>query len=202
MKYLDFSRQFNKYPIITYQDIRNVFKAVNHSQLAGWQKKGLLLKLRRGIFALPNRTIDPHFAANKLNYSYISMEYALSYYQIIPDIARVITSVSKNRGEKISNFLGNFYYRKINSQLFTGFTALKSADGNFRIALPEKALFDLVYFRDDLKDKEDFSAMRFNFDAKLNIKMIEQFVDLVRSPRIKKRLKNFIIYLYDVTRRN
>lgn len=44
MKYLDFSRQFNNYPIITYQDIRNVFKEVNHSQLAGWQKKGLLLK--------------------------------------------------------------------------------------------------------------------------------------------------------------
>lgn len=202
MKYLDFSKQFNNCQIITYQDIKNVFQKVNHSQLAGWQKRGLLLKLRRGIFALPNKTIDPHFAANKLNYSYISMEYALSYYQIIPDIARVITSVSKNRGEKISNFLGNFYYCKMNERLFTGFTTVKSAGGNFRIALPEKALFDLIYFRSDLKDKKDFSAMRFNFDQKLNLKMIEQFVQIVRAPRIKKRLQNFIIYLYDVTRRN
>ncbi|MEK7167133.1 MAG: hypothetical protein AAB732_01855 [Patescibacteria group bacterium] len=198
MKYLDFSQQFKDYPVITYQNIRNVFQKVNHSQLINWRKKGWLLKLKRGIFVLPNKTISPHFIANKLNYSYISLEYALSYYQIIPDVARIITSVSKNRSEKINNNLGNFYYYKINGLLFTGFTLIKEADSIFRLALPEKALFDLIYFRADLKNQNDLEEMRLNISKNFNIKKIEKFTKLVKSHNIKNRLKNLIAYLYTI----
>lgn len=196
MKYLDFSQKFKDYPVITYQNIRNVFQDVNHTQLINWQKRGWLLKLKRGIFVLPNKIINSHLVANKLNYSYISLEYALSYYQIIPDVARIITSVSKNRSEKINNFLGNFYYYKITGPLFTGFTSIKEAGGNFRLALPEKALFDLIYFRPDLKNKNDLEAMRINIDKNFDIKIIEKFTKTVKAYPIKNRLKNLINYLY------
>lgn len=198
MKYLNFIKKFKDYPVITYQNIRNVFEKVNHTQLINWQKRGLLLKLKRGIFALPDKTIDPHIIAGKLNYSYISLEYALSYCQIIPDIARVITSVSKNRNEKINNGFGDFHYRKISGQLFTGFTLIKTKNGAFRIATVEKALFDLVYFRSDLKNKNDLEAMRLNIGEKFDIEIIKKFTKLVKASRIKNRLENLIAYLYDV----
>lgn len=199
MKYLEFSQFFKKFTIITYQDIKNAFGKVSHTQLIGWQKKGLLIKVKRGKFILPNEQIDLHIVANGLNYSYISLEYALSYYQIIPDIARVITSVSRNRNEKIENSLGFFYYRKISGELFTGFTLLKSLDGKrmFRIAMPEKALFDLAYLRADLKEEKDFASLRLSLPPDFNIKEIEKYARAVKAPQIKNRLIKLIKYLYD-----
>lgn len=199
MKYLEFSQFFKKFTVIAYQDIKNAFGKVNHTQLIGWQKKGLLIKVKRGKFVLPNEQIDLHIVANELNYSYISLEYALSYYQIIPDIARVITSVSRDRNEKIENSMGFFYYRKISGELFTGFTLLKNLDGKrmFRIAAPEKALFDLVYFRADLKEEKDFASLRLSLPPDFNIKEVEKYARAVKAPQIKNRLIKLIKYLYD-----
>ena len=199
MKYLDFRQFFRDFDVITYQDIRNVFGKANNSQLIGWQKKGLLAKVKRGMFILPDEKIDLHIIANKLNYSYISMEYALSYCQIIPDIARVITSVSKNRNEKIQNSFGFFYYRKITGRLFTGYVLIKSANDSkmFRMASPEKALFDLVYFRPDLKKGEDFESLRLSLPPDFKIKEIEKYASAVKAPQIKKRINKLIKYFYD-----
>lgn len=197
MKYLDFSKQFKNFTVITYQDMRNAFNKVNHVQLIDWQKKGILIKLKRGIFALPEAEVDSLIVANELNYSYISLEYALSYYQIIPDITRVVTSVSKHRNEKISNDYGDFYYSKITGKLFTGFTLLKSAYNSkyYRMAKPEKALFDLVYLRDDLKEDKDFKSLRLNIDKTFKIVVLKEFVKLVESTKIKKRINSLIKFL-------
>ena len=199
MKYLDFRQFFKDFTVITCQDIKNVFGKVNNAQLIGWQKKGLLAKVKRGMFILPDEKNDLHIIANELNYSYISLEYALSYYQIIPDIARVITSVSKNRNEKIQNSLGFFYYRKITGKLFTGYTLIKSARGSrmFKMAAPEKALFDLVYFRSDLNKSEDFKSLRLSLPPDFKIKEIEKYARAVKAFQIKNRLNKLIKYLYD-----
>lgn len=197
MKYLEFNQFFKNFTVIDFQDIKNAFGKINQAQLIGWQKKGLLIKVKRGKFILPSEQIDLHIVANELNYSYISLEYALSYYQIIPDIARVITSVSRDRNEKIENSLNFFYYRKISGELFTGFTLLKNLDGKrmFRIATPEKALFDLVYFRADLKEEKDFASLRLSLPPDFNIKAVEKYARAVKAPQIKNRLANLTTYL-------
>lgn len=199
MKYLDFRQFFKDFTVIAYQDIKNVFGKVNHTQLIGWQKKGLLAKVKRGMFILPDEKHDLHIIANELNYSYISLEYALSYYQIIPDIARVITSISKDRNEKIQNSMGFFYYRKIIGKLFTGYTLIKSAHGSrmFRMATPEKALFDLIYFRPDLKKSKDFESLRLSLPHDFKIKEIEKYANAVKAPQIKNRINKLIKYFYD-----
>lgn len=199
MKYLDFRQFFKDFTVIAYQDIKNVFGKVNHTQLVGWRKKGLLIKVKRGMFILPDEKVDLHIIANELNYSYISLEYALSYYQIIPDIARVITSVSRGRNEKIQNSTGFFYYRKIIGKLFTGYTLIKSSRGSrmFRMATPEKALFDLVYFRQDMKESKDFESLRLSLPADFKIAEIKKYERAVKAPQIKIRLNKLIKYLYD-----
>jgi len=103
MKYLDFLNTFRGFNSISLQEIKNVFGSVNYAQLTNWRKSGLIKPVKRSIFVLPEQKMDINLLANELNYSYISLEYALSYYQMIPDIVRVATSVSKNRHEKINN---------------------------------------------------------------------------------------------------
>ncbi|MCK5416733.1 hypothetical protein KAI92_04890 [Candidatus Parcubacteria bacterium] len=198
MRYLDFLEEFKDFNAIFYQNIKNIFGKVNASQLSEWRKQKKIISVKKGIIILPNSKIDILLLSNELNYSYISLEYALSYYQIIPDIAQVITSVSKDRNEKITNEVGNFQYRKINSDLFMGFVLIPSNIKNnryIRIAEPEKALFDLVYFRSDLKDEKDFSSLRLNLE-KIKVKKVEVYLPFVNAPQIKKRLNNFIKYLH------
>jgi predicted transcriptional regulator of viral defense system len=201
MRYIDFLAQFKEKQVISIQDIRNIFGKVNHAQLLGWQKKGLLKKAKSGHFVLADSLIDAHVLANELNYSYVSLEYALSYYQMIPDIAQVVTSVSKDRNEKIQNIFGDFSYRKIRGELFAGFVLSESPilkKRFFRIATPEKAIFDLVYFRTDLKNENDFKSLRLHPPEKFSIKKVARFASLVAADQIKKRLDNLIKYLYAV----
>lgn len=123
-----------------------------------------------------------------MNDSYISLEFALSYHQIISEITTSITSVSNNRNEEINNDFGIFYYNKITSKLFNGFYLIESTikkGRNVRIATKEKALFDLIYFRSDLKNKEDFESLRLNCDQ-INLNEFKKFVDLVEAVQTKK----------------
>jgi hypothetical protein len=199
MKYLDFAEIFKDFNSFSFQDIKNAFGDVNHSQLSDWKRKDLLQYAKRGVFVLPNAKIDLHILANELNYSYISLEYALSYYQMIPDVAQTITSISKDRNEKIHNEFGSFVYQKIAKDLFLDYILVKSENEKryFRIATPEKALFDLVYLRQDLQTKNDFESLRLTLPKDFKISKIKKLSSLVKANRMKSRLNNLIDYLYD-----
>src|SRR3989339_2208421 len=121
MRFLDFKQQFSDFNVITFQDIQNAFGRVNQSQLVAWKKRGYIASARKGMYVMKDRNIDNLLLANEMNDSYISLEFALSHYQIIPEITPSITSVSNSRNEEIKNDLGNFYYYKVAPKLFCGF---------------------------------------------------------------------------------
>jgi predicted transcriptional regulator of viral defense system len=61
-------------------------------QLSNWEKKGLITRLKQGLYVLNenNRKIEPSriFLANSLySPSYVSTAYALGYYDLIPEKA-------------------------------------------------------------------------------------------------------------------
>jgi predicted transcriptional regulator of viral defense system len=204
MRFIDFQRHFRDFHTITHQNILNVFGGVYQSQLIKWKKEGYIVSVRRGIYTLTDTKIDPLLLAQEMNDSYISRESALAYYQMIPEAVLMITSVSNERGESVQNDFGSFHYRKIASKLFCGFSLVCSTvhpERFVRMAEPEKALFDLIYFRSDLKTTKDFASLRLHFD-KINRKRLKRFVDLVDAPQIRRRLDNLIIYLNDFTGRN
>lgn len=166
----------------------NVFGNVNQAQFSNWKKEGYIKSVKKGIYVLGDCEIDNLLLANEMNDSYISLEFALSYHQIISEITTSITSVSNNRNEEINNDFGIFYYNKITSKLFNGFYLIESIikkGRNVRIATKEKALFDLIYFRSDLKNKEDFESLRLNCDQ-INLNEFKKFVDLVEAVQTKK----------------
>jgi len=196
MKFLEFKKHFDNFNVITHQDVKNAFGNVNASQISLWKQKGYLKSVKKGMYVLTDSDIDTLLMANELNSSYISLEFALSFYQIIPEIAQAITSVSSNRQEEIENGFGIFYYHKIAPKLFTGFTLIKSTikkERFIKIAEPEKALFDLVYLRADLKNEKDFDSLRLNL-AKIEVGKIKKYVKLVEAGSIKRRLDNFLNY--------
>lgn len=153
MKYLELQYTIKK-NIFTFLDVLKFFPEEKPStvrtQLSRLVKRGLLTQIKRGLYALDPSLPDELELANRLySPSYISLETALNYYGIIPDIPAAVTSVTTTTTKKISNDFGNFYFMKIKPGLFWGYVSIQlpNNDGSFSLAEKEKALLDFFYIR-------------------------------------------------------
>lgn len=113
-------------------------------QLHRFIKKGYLQEIKRGLYQFSDRETDEFFLANTLyEPSYVSLESALNYRGVIPDIpAGGVTSVSPVTTKEFSTPAGRFYYHKLDKKLFWGYELVP-----FRMAFAEKALLDYIYLR-------------------------------------------------------
>ena len=92
--------------------------------------------------------------------SYVSMEYALSSYGLIPERAADVTSITTRKTALFSNVSGTFRYQHVKPSGFRGFLASRDEAGlPFFIAEPEKAVVDLLYLQ--LNKIKDCSAALF-----------------------------------------
>ncbi len=119
-------------------------------QVAGWRRKGYLHALKRGLYVLDERyrraPVSSEFVANYLvTPSYLSLEYALSRYGILPEAARAFTSVTTKSTRRFSNVLGTFTYRTLRRDLFFGFQPVRGDGPEHLLAEPEKALLDYLH---------------------------------------------------------
>jgi predicted transcriptional regulator of viral defense system len=122
-------------------------------QLSRWTKAGRLYRLRRGVYALapPYQKARPHpfVVANALvRGSYVSLQAALAYYGIIPEYTPLVTSVTTGRPGRWKTPLGDFEFRHVKVEWLHGYERLEVSDGQWAfVAVPEKALLDLVYLQ-------------------------------------------------------
>ncbi len=160
MDFLQFKRQVQNRPVILSQDL--VCGAENpqiiRNQLTRWQKKGLLVSLRKGVYLLNSDErkvdIDQTAIANVLYQpSYISLEYALNFYGLIPEAVSDITSVSTRKTALFNNGLGTFRYQHIQPQAFRGFKKAGTGQNAVFMAEGEKAVVDFLYL--NLKQFQD-----------------------------------------------
>ena len=113
---------------------------------------GDLISLKRGIYVFADK-----YRTKELNYisianilykpSYVSFEYALSYYGLIPERVYTITSATTSKSAEYSTILGNFSYKKIPLKAYSLGIDWKynNQDGGHFIATVEKALCDKIY---------------------------------------------------------
>jgi len=113
-------------------------------------RSGEVIQVRRGIFLDPD---DHEYSLKSLasviyGPSYISFEYALAHYGLIPERVRALTSAvyKKNKNRRFHTPLGDFYYYYLPSEVFP-YGVIREEENNqsYLIASPEKALLDLLY---------------------------------------------------------
>lgn len=201
MQFRDFEQRFKDHQLIKSQDIKIAFGNFNRVQLSRWEKQGLLTRVRPGHYLLSSQIneLDTELLANEVRNSYISLEYALNYYNLIPEVPRAITSVTTERGEILETPLGNFIYRKIKPALFTGYQFKDSQLKNrkVKIAFPTKALFDFIYLK-KTNCQETFEDLRLNFDELRSLFQPDHFyqwLSLISNAAIKKHLEHFLEFL-------
>jgi predicted transcriptional regulator of viral defense system len=119
------------------------------SKLTTMIKSGEVIRLRRGLFlAGGNTSYSIKTLANKIyGPSYISFEYALSYYNLIPERVETVTSATsaKNKNKRFDTPVGSFLYRNIPRTVYPyGIIRKEEGDNPFLIATKEKALCDTL----------------------------------------------------------
>ncbi|MBI1908761.1 MAG: hypothetical protein HYS22_01130 [Deltaproteobacteria bacterium] len=109
-------------------------------QLHQWSQAGQILRLKRGIYAFPDRVLEQSEAARALYApAYISLESALHFHGLIPDVVFAMTLVTPKTTRRFKTPLGQFIYRHIQPKLFFGF------DPDTLMAEKEKAVADFFY---------------------------------------------------------
>lgn len=110
-------------------------------------KEGLLLRLKKGLYTFRTDRPSEEEIANVLYQpSYISFEYALAYYGILPEMVYTVTSATTKPTRLFTVGTLAYSYRTIKKPAFTGYMLVRKENRSFFIAEPEKALVDYLYF--------------------------------------------------------
>ncbi len=113
-----------------------------------------IIKLKNGLYVTTdffeknrNDVSYSFYLANIIRTpSYVSSWTALQYYNLTTEAIYSVTSVTPKVTRDYQTKVGNFSYQSIKKELFSEFSLIKGKF-DFFIALPSKALFDLLYFR-------------------------------------------------------
>ncbi len=156
-------------------------------QLSRWVKAGKLIQLRRGLYALSERyrkteIYEPYLASMLAKPSYLSLEKALEYHDMIPEAVPAFTSVTTERPGRFTTSLGVFDYRHIQRPLFWGYEPLNINRQTAFMASPEKAILDLFYIRTPKVSFDYLEEMRFQNLDRLRLKKLLEY-----AARFKKK---------------
>jgi len=195
MKWADFERQIKEKNIklFTLLDIQRFFgrsKIAVRFLVHRLKKNGHIKNVKRGLYKLPDEQIPDPYAANKIYApSYVSLEFALSYYGVIPETVYEITSVTTKATRRFETLGKVFSFRKIKKAAYTGYAVQKQDGIGFYIADAEKAFVDANYLR-MINGQEPIS--RFNKD-KINKNKVLKYVSLFGN----KKLINIIKKIFE-----
>ena len=153
-----------------------------------------LTKIINGLYETDSNTPGYLLAGSIYGPSYISFEYALSYYGLIPERVNTITCATFDKKKKkvFNTTFGTFTYRDIPSLAYPEEIILKEEkDYSYQIASPEKAICDKLYTLKPLNNYSNLENMLFNdlrIDKenfnKLNTEKIEKLNNLYHSTNV------------------
>jgi len=165
-----------------------------NDKISSLMASGDIIQIKKGLYVVSedyrSKKISKEIIANLIfGPSYLSLDFALSYYGIIPERVAITTSITTKRGKYFSTTFGNFYYIHASYEYYSiGISHEKIEDKfNFLIASPEKALCDKIVFTKKLHLNNAQSMQKFLFEdlridlhhiKSLNFSIIEDCISL------------------------
>jgi predicted transcriptional regulator of viral defense system len=157
-------------------------------------KNGNLIKIINGLYETDSSVNGYLLAGSIYGPSYLSFEFALYYYGLIPEKVTSFTSATcdKRKKKSYTNFFGTYMYRDVPKDVYPlGIKLIQEGEYTYQIATPEKALCDKLYTLSPIKNMTELENMLFNdlrIDnnefRKLNIDDIEQISKVYHSTNV------------------
>jgi predicted transcriptional regulator of viral defense system len=175
----------------------NVDPKLIRIQLSRWKKAGKIYQLRRGLYSIapPYQRQQPHpfLVANHLQKaSYVSLQSALSFYGLIPEVVNITTSVSTGRPERLDTPLGTFEFRHIKTELLFGYRMTELGEQSALIATPEKALLDLIYLQPGGDSPAYLKELRLQNIEKLDKDLLRRQSEKFNTPKLQNAVKGIL----------
>ena len=175
----------------------------NRNNLTRWINKGLLVRLRQGLYTFPeyksNLDYFYYFANRIYKPSYISLHSALSFYGIIPEGVVELTSITTLKTKIFSNSFGQYSYKTIKNELFFGYDIRNIDDGKALLfAKAEKALLDLLYLYPFYKTVDDMKELRLDESflyEEFNVYLLKEYLAVFKNKSLDKRV-SLLIHTY------
>ncbi len=165
-------------------------------KLARLVKSGKYIPIKRGLYETDKKVASYLLAGSIYGPSYISFEFALSFYGLIPEKVVAVTSASFEKKKKkfYQTKFGNFSYKDVPSIIFPlGINILKEGNYYFRMASPEKALCDKLYDTSVVVNQKELlqlleEDLRIYIDdlRDLDYNFIKQIAEIYPSSNVKK----------------
>ena len=185
-----------------YQTLLNCLKDYGRprDKIRALLRSGAIIRVKKGLYVFgPDYSRGPfsrELLANLIyGPSYVSLDYALSYYGLIPERVETVTSVTCGKNRTFSTPVGRFTYWSIPLDSYrVGIDIIQLDERrSFLMATPEKALADKICrSRDsDIRRAEEFEAYlleHLRIDPgellRLNPKRIKEIAQHWRSRKI------------------
>jgi len=165
-----------------------------NDKISSLMASGDIIQIKKGLYVVSedyrSKKISKEIIANLIfGPSYLSLDFALSYYGIIPERVAITTSITTKRGKYFSTTFGNFYYIHASYEYYYIGISQEKIENKFTflIASPEKALCDKIVFTKKLHLNNIQSMQKFLFEdlridlhhiKSLNFSIIEDCISL------------------------
>jgi predicted transcriptional regulator of viral defense system len=204
MRWEEFLVKFAERPLF-HSSMLKIFPDDPHHiqvQLSRWVDSGKLSQIRKEWYLIekPFRLKEvpvPVIANTVVHPSYLSLEWALQYYEMIPEYVPNPTSITTNRGIRFTAQKTLFLYHHVQFSFFAGYTQTQHNNHTLYVASPEKALMDKIYIfvqgnefsLDWLRELRLQNLDQFDFDR------FRSYVKKTRKRGFAKAVKKSIEYL-------
>ena len=146
------------------------------NKLARMVAQGDIYPVVRGLYVADKNIPGYLLAASIYSPSYLSFDYALSYWHLIPEAVYTYTSATydKKKKKQFDTAFGVFSYRDVPKAAYPlGIQIVKENEYSFLIAQPEKALCDKLYTISPVANLKAFEALLFD-DLRLDYDTFKQ----------------------------
>ena len=162
-------------------------------------RNGDLIRLKKGFYSFSkpyqSKPIDLISVANSLyTPSYVSFDYALSFYGMIPERVNEITSATSKNEKLFDTQIGRFSYKKVSMEAYSlGLDWIyDDIEGGRFIATAEKALCDKIKYdrgigtltQSSMKEYLKYD-LRIDITKPLNYELIEIIAKAYKSRNLK-----------------
>lgn len=159
-------------------------------------KQGEYIRIAKGLYETDRSTSGYLLAGSIYGPSYLSFEFALSYYGMIPEAVYAFTSAAfeKKKKKKFINHFGTYTYRDVPSSVYSmGLEIIEEGSYAFMIASREKAICDQLYKVGPVANYEElqnllFADLRIDEDElkKINLENLGILAERYPSRNVKK----------------
>ncbi len=176
------------------------------NKLSRLEHNGDIIRLKKGLYILNSNLfgypISQPLCANHIyGPSYLSLQWALGYYGLIPEQVKALTSVTFKRSRIFKNAVGYFSYTQMPESWFpVGIQSAESDGITFAIASPEKALCDLlvadIHISDTLIGLQRYLEEDIRFDTEalhdFDVSIVKELLAVGRKKKILSNLVKII----------